>query len=52
MQKKGTKRTAPLTLHRETLKALESSNLKEAAGGVSLKCPETQTGLVRPQCIC
>jgi hypothetical protein len=52
MQKKGIKRSTPLTLHRETLKALESANLKEAAGGVSLKCTPTETGLARPQCIC
>lgn len=33
--KKGTKRNRRLTLHRETLKALDAAVLRNAAGGVS-----------------
>ena len=53
MKIKSSRRNARLTLHRETLKALETLDpLKKAAGGVSLKCPLTATGLAKPQCDC
>ena len=42
----------PLRLHRDTLIALQAFSLKEAVGGLTPKCPDTQTGIVSPKCIC
>ena len=50
MNKKGKKPS--LTLHRETLKALESADLEEAAGGITRLCPPTYTGIEGKPCIC
>ena len=51
MDKKSTRITR-MTLRRETLQALEAPSLKQAKGGVSLKCTPTETGLDKPICIC
>jgi hypothetical protein len=52
MHLKKTKILVRIALNRETLQFLAAPQLGKAAAGVSLKCPETQTGLARPQCIC
>jgi hypothetical protein len=49
---KASNRIIRMTLRRETLQALEAPSLKQAQGGVSLKCTPTETGIEKPICIC